>query len=637
MTKTKNFFLFVIVLFFIFSPFLFSKNIFSPPPQIITTSSFTEGIGRNFYPDIDIITKKDIKLLGAENLPDILSIFSGINIYRVNSSTANIGVRGYPDEVGSGPKVLINGREKEDEIINKSYFYNFNLNIENIDRIEIVKDNSYYSDGYLSPAGLINIVTTSPDELGSNFIKLTRGSYDLKKLNFSINRFLLNTYFIFSGCIRAIDDYNSNKESNKNKFLKFSATRYIGDKSQLYVEAIASQGKALFKDSFYSEFIKNFYSTFNINAKNLRNRNIYISYKYPSLEISFIYNYHTGGVEASYTPFNSLINLSYGKTKITFTKFSIKKKYKFFTFGVEDKFYNIKFSGKNPELNNFATYLKSKFNFTKYITFKWLLRNNRITNYGNNFTYYFNGDIHSKQNNYGVSLSYSRDIKLPKNLYKYFNFNIKPQVLKGMFNINFIKNIDFFHNKNLRPTKVYSSNLKLYYSKNNFNIKTTLFYNRIIDTPIPVGKLDFLNQSVIFIPENKGYTTLHGIESELNYKINKNFKLFSSYFTQKIKIKTINKEKDFIVPKYKFLCGLIFDSSIISGSAIFNYMPQIHQINDISSDDYANLDINLIKEFYRDKIEISFAIKNLFNNVHRETIKGLNLKRNFILSINYKF
>ena len=637
MIKVKKFFLFVFIIFFVFPSQLFSKDIFSPPPQITTTSSFTEGIGRNFYPDIDIITKKDIKLLGAENLPDILSIFSGINIFRVNSSTADIGVRGYPDEVGSGPKVLINGREKQDEIIDKIYFYNFNLNIENIDRIEIVKDSSYYSDGCLSPAGLINIVTTSPDELSSNFIKLTRGSYDLKKLDFSINRFLLNTYFIFSGSIRAIDNYNSHKETNKNKFLKLSATKYIGDKSQLYVEAITSQGKALFKDSFYAEFMRDFYSTFDINAKSLRNRNIFISYKYPSLDVSFIYNYHTGGAEAYYSPFNSSIYLSQGKTKITFTKFSLKKKFKLFTFGIDEKFYDIKFGGKNPKLNNFATYLKSKFNFTKYFTFKWLLRNNRITNYGNNFTYYLNGSIHSKDNNYGISLSYSRDVKLAKNLYKYFNFNIKPQVLLSKFPINFIKNINFFHNKDLRPTKVYSSNLKLYYSKNNFNIKTTLFYNRITDIPESIGKLDFFNQSVIFIPKNRGYVTLHGIESELNYKLNKNFKLFSSYFNQKIKIKTIDKEKDFIVPKYKFLCGLLFDSSFISGSAVFNYIPQIHQIDGGSSDDYANLDINLIKKFYMDKIEVSLAVKNLFNNVHKETIKGLNLKRNFIFSINYNF
>ncbi len=622
-------------------PYDYLNGKYSIPVNITTTSSLTQDISMYYNPDVDVYTSKEIRLFGSENLPDLLSYFSGINVYRVNSSTATIDVRGYSEIFNMAPKILIDGRESEDQFIRKTYLYNMPLTIDDIDRIEIVKGASFYSDGFDSPAGIINIVTKSPDELNSNYFKVTKGSNDLKKLDFSINRYLLKTYFKLTGKIRAIDEYNSSKESDKVKFLELSLSKYIGEKSLLYLKAYTTEGKGIYNDRFiFKIFGHPLFLPYDLHTDRTLGRNIFISYKYPSLEISFLYNYYKGRVNVSVE--DMVDQFAVGIGKASFYKFSIKKDFSFkndhITIGIEERYKDYDYFSTNPKVHNFTVYLKNALNINKNITLKALLKNSRITNYGNNLSYFGEAELHSKNHNFGASLSYSKFMKIPRGASKYFDFHADISNFNGIFPIAFpIKYLIVTNNKNLRPQKVYSTEFKFFLKKKKLKFKTTFFYNRINDSVCYIGHIKFFKSEVIFTPRNSTDFTIHGFESQLNYNISNKIRFFSSYYLQQIKNKTDNVQKDFLIPKYKFLSGALFDFKTIGGSVVFTYMPQVNQVDGSNSDDYADLDCNLVKSFYNKKVELSLGIKNLFNNVHKEYANGLNLKREIVLSLKYNF
>ncbi len=628
-------FCFVLISFFN----VFSQNFFN----ITSSTSFTQEVSFENNPDIEVFTAKDIKALGIENLPDLLNIISGINVYHVNSSTAYIEVRGYAEIVDCAPKILIDGIETEDQFISKSYLYNLPLSLDDIDRIEIIKGESFFTDGYSSPAGIINIVTKSPEDLNASYFSALKGSYDLKKFNFSINRYLFDTYFKLNGEIRAIDEYTNSREIDKQKFLQLSFTKYIGEKSLLYLKTYLTQKKGNFFDVFFFDFYKNWINIpYTIPTRHAFSRSIYLNYKYPGLDISMLYKFYKGSIGATPAT-NSNFKIS-TISKNSFFKFSIKKflKYKFnnFTAGLNFKYYKYKLFNNNPDVYKYSIYLKDRVEVTKNFTIKLNLKNYKAKNYSSSFNYFVSFDFHSKDRLKGIEFSYSKDIRYPRSGYKYFHYKIDvssfPKTLIDIpINLKYAK---LLNNNNLKLIKFYSSDLRFYFSHKNFNFKTTLFYNRITD-PVTykatINFLNYVNPVINLSPENERGYVIHGVEIEAQYKFSNRLKLFSSYYHQNIKVKTLKKQKNFIVPEYSFKSGIIYNSKSFSGSLYLINMPQINGINNVSSDDYTDVNLNLTKNLK--KLNISFGVKNLLNNVHKEIPCGLNLKREIFFKLKYNF
>ncbi len=611
--------------------------------EVVSSTALTQDISTSYNPDIEVITAKDIKLYGVENLPDLLALISGVNIYRVNASTANVAIRGFPGWANIFPKIMIDGREIEDKFIMNTYLYNMSVSIDDIDRIEVVKGNSFYNDDLSSPSGLINIVTKSPELLEKNYVSAGTGSNSLKKLNFSIDKFLYNIYFKVTGEIRGINEYNKSKRADKTKFINVALTKFIGDNSLIYLKTSIFESDGDFADKFFLNFLGNpIIVPYITNVKNTIARNFFICYKYPLMEISFLYNYNRSNV---YTHvMGEDISGEIGKSE--FYKINLKKKFSFdshnFTIGLVNKTYTLSFGKGNRKKNNFFTfYLKDNFDLSDFITLKGSLKNDTITDYGNNFTYFFYGSLHSKDKSYGISLDYSKSFKLPKGLYKFINLHTEiSDSVKNLLPFH-VKSVDTIANKDLKPVKSYSTNFKIFYNKNGFNFKTTFFYNRITDFVTDNAYVDVSNIAslkMILHGVNMTNMIIHGFETDAEYKVSKLLKVFSSYFLQHLKIKSpfLTAQEDFFIPRSKVTFGGLFNTRVISGSLFAYYMPQIHYLEN-SSDDYFNVDLYVMKNFFKDKLEISLNIKNILNNVHRETGLGENLKRSYFFKVKYYF
>lgn len=169
--------------------------------------------------NVSVITSSDIKRYGYRTLGEALSgargfYFTSDRIYQYG------GVRGLniPGDYNSRFLVMINGHQMTDNIYNSNGFFgqDFGLDMDLVDRIEIVRGPSstlYGSNGILAN---INIVTRIPVDQQKLKVSTENASFNQKKLHFSTahaigkNATLLISGSAFHGGGRDLffEDYN---------------------------------------------------------------------------------------------------------------------------------------------------------------------------------------------------------------------------------------------------------------------------------------------------------------------------------------------------------------------------------------------------------------------------------------------
>ncbi|MBJ7416479.1 MAG: TonB-dependent receptor [Niveispirillum sp.] len=127
-----------------------------------------------------IITAAEIKESGLDNLPDVLNRYSGMDLLRWGSGSADVAVRGYNQ--GSYPRllVLVNGRQVYNDHFAMVVWNTIPVQQPEIKQIEIVKGPVGAIYGFNAVAGVVNIITVNPlyDETGTATL---RGGTDGKR------------------------------------------------------------------------------------------------------------------------------------------------------------------------------------------------------------------------------------------------------------------------------------------------------------------------------------------------------------------------------------------------------------------------------------------------------------------------
>ncbi|MBU1486780.1 TonB-dependent receptor [bacterium] len=125
---------------------------------------------------VRIITAQDIKHSGATNIGDVLRSVAGVDIREAHASQHVIGIRGFVDT--SHVLVTIDG--------NNVFMYHANhifldwapLDLEEIDRIEIIKGPGAIFYGGNAFGGVLNIVTKAPGQMNGTQVNIAGGDWD---------------------------------------------------------------------------------------------------------------------------------------------------------------------------------------------------------------------------------------------------------------------------------------------------------------------------------------------------------------------------------------------------------------------------------------------------------------------------
>jgi iron complex outermembrane receptor protein len=133
---------------------------------------------------VSVITSEEIKNMGARELEDVLQIIPGFEITRLSNGYYGIGIRGVKDPRASSKLLMmVDGVPFNEIFYGQSIRNGYDVNIDIIERIEIIRGPGSALYGRNAFSGVMNIITKNAKNNEKSFVKLTAGTFNTKILS----------------------------------------------------------------------------------------------------------------------------------------------------------------------------------------------------------------------------------------------------------------------------------------------------------------------------------------------------------------------------------------------------------------------------------------------------------------------
>ena len=114
-----------------------------------------------------IITEQDVRLSGITKIPELLRRLAGVDIMEVTGAQTEVSLRGFNQRLSNKVLILVDGRSVYIDLLGATLWAALTINIEDIERIEVVRGPGSALYGADAFNGVINIITKAPGTNGS--------------------------------------------------------------------------------------------------------------------------------------------------------------------------------------------------------------------------------------------------------------------------------------------------------------------------------------------------------------------------------------------------------------------------------------------------------------------------------------
>lgn len=114
---------------------------------------------------VDVVTAEEIKAYGYASLPDLLRFRAGMDVVCARSADGNraiVSARGFSRDFVSEMQVLVDGRSVYSPFLGGAYWASLPVQMQDIERVEIVRGPNAALYGSNAALGVVNIVTRKP-------------------------------------------------------------------------------------------------------------------------------------------------------------------------------------------------------------------------------------------------------------------------------------------------------------------------------------------------------------------------------------------------------------------------------------------------------------------------------------------
>lgn len=127
---------------------------------------------------VEVITADEIKQCGAASIPEALRMLTGISLMTINSRNAFVNIRGFNEGGGTDEYILamIDGRTINWDVYNVALWDEQAIGLDEIERIEVVKGPGSSLYGANAYAGVINIITKTPEQINGTRVNVAFGT-----------------------------------------------------------------------------------------------------------------------------------------------------------------------------------------------------------------------------------------------------------------------------------------------------------------------------------------------------------------------------------------------------------------------------------------------------------------------------
>jgi iron complex outermembrane receptor protein len=116
---------------------------------------------------VTIISEEDIRLSGARSIPDLLRRVPGMDVMAMSYADWNVASRGFNRRIANKLLILVDGRTAYEDFLGGMLWSGQTHQLEDIARIEVVRGPGSAIYGANAYAGIVNIITKRPSEIGS--------------------------------------------------------------------------------------------------------------------------------------------------------------------------------------------------------------------------------------------------------------------------------------------------------------------------------------------------------------------------------------------------------------------------------------------------------------------------------------
>jgi len=125
----------------------------------VTTPSKTPQTVFQTPTAIYVLTGDNIRRSGATSIPEALRMAPGVEVARIDSNKWSIGIRGFGSRLARSVLVLIDGRTVYTTLYDGTYWEVQNTDMDDIDRIEVIRGAGGTIWGPNAVDGVINVIT----------------------------------------------------------------------------------------------------------------------------------------------------------------------------------------------------------------------------------------------------------------------------------------------------------------------------------------------------------------------------------------------------------------------------------------------------------------------------------------------
>lgn len=111
-----------------------------------------------------IITRQDIRLSGQTRIPELLRRVAGMDVMQITGGDSNVSMRGFNSRLANKLLVLLDGRSVYNDILGSTFWETLTVDVDQIERIEVVRGPGSALYGADAFAGVVNIITIAPGE-----------------------------------------------------------------------------------------------------------------------------------------------------------------------------------------------------------------------------------------------------------------------------------------------------------------------------------------------------------------------------------------------------------------------------------------------------------------------------------------
>src|SRR5213595_1309851 len=123
--------------------------------QVVTASARSSSETKS-PASLTVITGDEIRMSGAATVPEILRRVPGIDIAEMNPSDTNVSIRGFNRRLANKVLVLVDGRSVYQDFLGGTFWPLIDVNIQDIDRIEVIRGPGSALYGSNAFAGVVN-------------------------------------------------------------------------------------------------------------------------------------------------------------------------------------------------------------------------------------------------------------------------------------------------------------------------------------------------------------------------------------------------------------------------------------------------------------------------------------------------